>query len=149
MIPNRNAALRRWLIFAGVFVVVSGASEFSAVMALMPGQRGTRSAAAPNVPLTAPLQPDGVDRIAPKCAECGIVESAQEIEQVGSEVDDRVAGVAAPKVPPTTLLTPAKVYQLTLRMGDGTSRVLTRTSPWDRRSGTRVVIIEGNGDAAE
>jgi hypothetical protein len=155
MTADANRAFLRRLSVVAVAAVVLGTSAVSAVMALRPGLHGNRAAAvaSPRPPetsgsspvrpaLTALAQPVGSGRSTAKCAECGIVESIREVGQFAAEADMR--GVAA-----TPQKMPVKSYQLTIRMSDGTARVLTRASPWDRRPGAHVVLIEANGDATE
>jgi hypothetical protein len=71
----------------------------------------------------APLTVHAVQR----CPQCGWIESKREM--VSSATDPRSPGI----------------YEYTLRMGDGSSRVFQETLPTSWRLGERMTVIDGTG----
>ena len=63
------------------------------------------------------------------CPECGVIQSAREIE---------VPGAAA------GTLTPPRGYEITVRLQDGSTQVITDPNPARWKSGERVSIIAGS-----
>jgi hypothetical protein len=97
----------------------------------------TSAAAAPVVPAPGP------SALAYRCNECGVIESTRTIESL-----DEWAGVSAPgrnaagsrgKVETP----PPRNYEITIRLRDGSKRVVTDTNPARWRQGERVTVIAG------
>ena len=76
-----------------------------------------------------------------RCAECGVIESTREIkasdETSGVTASARVA--AGVEIQPK----PVRSYEITIRLQDGSMRVITDAHPAKWRRGERVNIIAG------
>jgi hypothetical protein len=81
-----------------------------------------------------------------KCAECGVIGATRQIGQPGEPRRDAVDQVAAggPKQGGGKELTAAsKIYEVTVRMQDGSSRTFMEANPAHWREGERVIFFEG------
>ena len=90
-----------------------------------------------------PLAGQGDTRIRVKCAECGVVESAREIGQLGEGTEPGAAGGPTKSGRNQTLGTSTKSYEVIVRLRDGSTRAFTAANSASWRAGERVMIIEG------
>jgi hypothetical protein len=109
---------------ASVPLTVPGVAPVEAPpSAAMPG-----SVPAPDLPpaFDAPTAPPS----SAKCAECGVIESTQEIDAVASNAlaDQTI---------------PAKRYETVVRFQDGSTRIIRDVNPAQWRPGERIVLIAG------
>lgn len=78
-----------------------------------------------------------------RCAECGVIESMRKIEapggNTGSNASGRVAGGKRGEIGAQA----ARSHEITIRLKDGSMRVITDANPASWRSGERVTIIAG------
>jgi hypothetical protein len=138
------------LLIAGVAVILFGASGVSAVMAWMPNWTGVAGAVSqvgklppPARPVGSDVQEEGDPRISVKCAECGVVESTREIVQLGAGIDPAAAGEVTRNERNEMAGKTARIYEVTVRMKDGSSRVFKDASPTNWRAGQHLTFIEG------
>jgi hypothetical protein len=108
-----------------VAVLLSGI----AIAALALSAQGFNGAPAPDAPAVADAVPAPAAPAvrARRCAECGVIESTREITAPD-------AGTAA---------TPPRNYEITIRMQDGTMRVIHDAKPAQWRRGEPVTVIAG------
>lgn len=78
-----------------------------------------------------------------KCAECSVVESIREIKQNNAEIDLGAANGVSRNGLNDMPGKSTKNYEITVRMKDGSSRVLVDATSVNWRPGERVVFIEG------
>lgn len=78
-----------------------------------------------------------------RCAECGVIESTRKIEapdeKTGVNAPDRIASASAGE----TEGKPFGNYAITIRLQDGSTRVITDAHPARWRPGERVKLIGG------
>ena len=125
------------LLIAGVAVILLATSGIAAVMAWMPVAGDVAEVGlAPDRPPSAagpvgaeaqisaePTEDDAHARS--KCEECGIVASTREIPGK-----------------------PARTYEVTVRMQDGSNRVFLHAGPANWRAGERLILIAGANQAS-
>ncbi len=115
------------LLIGGIAVILLGASGIAAVMAWTPTSTDVADAA-----LALDKFPP---RVRVKCAECGVVVSTREIEQLGEGGAPRGGQNEMPG-------TSARSYEVTIRMRDGSSRAFVDANPANWRPGERIIFIE-------
>lgn len=107
---------------------------FSSVgIAHVAGRAPVSSGDAANVP-----ELDGLPAVKAKCAGCGVIVSMRDIE-----LRDDSTGFDAAGDPDETRVKSTKSHELTIRLADGSSRVITEASPARWRLGERVIVIDG------
>jgi hypothetical protein len=78
-----------------------------------------------------------------RCAECGVIESTREIK----DPDDKAAIVAPSRIPAGKRgemeAKPLRNHEITIRLQDGSMRVITDAKPAKWRHGEAVTIIAG------
>lgn len=144
------------LLIKGVAVTLLGTFGIAAVMAWMPTSTDVADVifsfekllapSASTVNAEAQILPtiSGSDtHVRLKCAECSVVESIREIKQNNDEIDPGAAiGISRDGLNETPEKS-TRSYEITVRMKDGSSRVLVDATPVNWRPGERVVFIEG------
>jgi hypothetical protein len=151
------------LVIMGIPAIFIGTSGFATMKAWMPtathAARGAASVeklkapTATSVAVAAPTPPVRAERrqrarhVRAKCAECGTVDSTRQIEKVSTETDTGIVGWATWRGRSETAEQSAKSYEVTIRMNDGSSRVLTDTSAANWQPGKRVVLIGGTSQS--
>jgi hypothetical protein len=133
-----NEAPQLPLLIGAVAAILLGTSGIAAVMAWTPTSIGAQAPPAAE-------RAEGEARVRVKCAECGVVASTREIEQLGAGIDSD-SGAAGGVTAGGRNETPeksAKSYEVTVRMKDGSSRVFMEANPANWRPGERVIFIEG------
>jgi hypothetical protein len=157
MKTQANQAAYLAVLIGGVAAILSG---IAAVMAWMPSSTDgagvvlalDQPRAPPAVPIgaQAPIssaRADGEARVRVKCPECGVVESTREIEQRSERLAEGIDPVAAggmTRVGRNEI--PGKsthMYEVTVRMMDGSRRVFTDANLVNWRAGERVILIGG------
>jgi len=135
-------------------VMFSSAAGFVALMVWMAFLMGASritlpaSPAGSASPVTAidaamlPAKGVGVSRRKARCPECGFVESIREVEAHGEAIPRVEARrPAAENRNPTPVRSASRT--ITVRLEDGSSRVIVDTNPGTWRRGERVIVIEG------
>lgn len=152
--PRKNPLVP--LLVAWVAVVVFGSAS---VAHMLDGQSGSPRSVAPlagaamapakspgiaSAKAAAALPEAGRVRVTPdtkpRCAECGVVESMREIDAAAAAAGiDRRGGTG------TMPAKPAKRYELTLRMGDGSRHIIASAGKGGWKVGERVIAIAPAG----
>ena len=78
-----------------------------------------------------------------RCAECGVIESILEIEAPNEDTGSVVPGLIAAGSRGGIEATPPRNYEITVRLRDGTMRVIRDAKPAKWKHGERVIIIAG------
>ena len=81
----------------------------------------------------------------PRCPECGMIVSTRELDAHEEDVDPGVSGGALVRYQDVVRPKAARRYEMTVRMADGTSRVINHTGPAGWRAGERLIVIDGTG----
>lgn len=120
------------LLIEGIAAVLLVLFEIVVVMAWVPAS----TEESVDKLLTLPTKTVG-SRVRVKCAECGVVVSTREIEQLGrsGEVLRGGQNEISGKHP--------KRHEVTIRMKDGSSRVFLDAHPVNWRPGERIIFIQG------
>jgi hypothetical protein len=78
-----------------------------------------------------------------RCAECGVIESAPKIEVPDEKTGFSASGRIAAGKRGEIEATPLRNYEITIRLRDGSMRVITDAKPARWRHGEPVTIIAG------
>lgn len=78
-----------------------------------------------------------------RCAECGVVESTREIEAVDEKTAGDAPGWNASGNRDAIEAKPIRSYEITIRLRDGSRRVITDAHPARWRHGERIQVIAG------
>ena len=92
---------------------------------------------------TAPVQTMSEARANGRCAECGTVVSMREVERHDQDSDPGAAGGATASNRGETRVKWTRSYEITVRLADGSSRVINDAKPARWRPGERVIVIDG------
>jgi len=146
------------LLIGCVAVILLATSGIAAVRAWMPGSTETEDVAfggdKPPVPAAGLVDStarsssgstDGDARIRSKCAECAVVESAREIDAPAKASD--AAGWMARAGRNETSEKPARSYEVTVRIRDGSNRVFMHKTTANWHAGERLIFIAGASQA--
>lgn len=90
---------------------------------------------------TAPVQTMSEARANARCAECGMIVSVREIES--EDTGPGAAGGATAGNRDEIRVKTTRRYEITVRMADGSSRVIDATNPARWRTGERLIVIAG------
>lgn len=134
---------------AGMAAVLAGATGIATTMIWLGASSGASDpvpaldslpavGAAQNVPERAV---DGI-RARPKCPGCGVIVSMREVDLQGEASSQNAAGGVLTENSKEAQLTSARSHEITIRMADGSSRVINHASPANWRPGERVVVID-------
>lgn len=144
------------LLIVGIAVILFSTAAIAAIMAWLPTATGGSgdilapdglAAASEPVALTARTasrQAAGEARARGRCAECGVIVSAREID-----VRDEVAGRDASGDRDGIQAKSARRYEITIRLADRSRRVVNLASPASWRPGERVVVIDGTNPSGK
>ena len=140
MNTQANKHLHRPLLVGGIAaILVSGI----AIGALAISAKGSNSTRAPSEPPAAAHASAQLGTGAYKCAHCGVIESTQEIEAPW----DRTAVDASGRLMLCTRVgdgrKPVRGREITIRLRDGSMRVIKDAKPAKWRHGEQVTIIAG------
>jgi len=144
------------LLFAGIAALLFTTSVVAHVMGWLPNAattagntiavEGITAASAKSIFIPASSTPSPV--LGPlagkrRCPECGVITAMREIEMSG-----KVSGLGAPNREAAgsanmMRMNPAKLYEFTVRLDDGTHRVIIDTHRAAWRLGERLNIIDG------
>ncbi len=87
--------------------------------------------------------PGALPAVKVKCAECGVIVSMREIELSNDSTGFDITGKAAAGDLNSTQAKSTKSHELTIRLADGSIRVISEANPARWRLGERVVVIGG------
>lgn len=96
----------------------------------------------------APMRDEGKGRTKVRCAECGLVVSLREIAGNDGDFLHAAAGGITAGSQNESQIKVSRSYEMTIRMADGSSRVIRHEGPANWRSGERVILIAGANPAA-
>ena len=82
-------------------------------------------------------------RVFARCAECGVIVSMRKIERHKEDPGPGAAGSGAAGNRDESRLTAARNYEFTVRMADGSSRVIEAANAAAWRRGERLIVIAG------
>ncbi len=134
-------------------VILLSTAGFAALMAWMPFLIGpfrdtlpfsSVKSAKPVTAIGATLPVKGLARRKMRCGECGLIESIRETEGRGEAIPLTAAGRPAAENRNRTPVRSAS-REITVRLEDGSSRVIVDTNPGRLRLGERVKVIDGLG----
>jgi len=80
-------------------------------------------------------------RVSTRCAECGMFVSMREVESEGTGPGAARGGTAGNR--DEIRVKTARSYEITIRMADGSSRVIGAANPANWRAGDRLIVIAG------
>lgn len=92
-------------------------------------------------------KPEGAEdmlRARPRCPGCGVIMSMREVEASAETSVHEAIGAVRAGNSVEMARTPARNQEITIRMADGSSRVISHASPPNWRLGERVVVIDAN-----
>jgi hypothetical protein len=92
---------------------------------------------------TAPGQVGGGARAKGRCAECGVIVSTQEIDARDEGAGLDASGGTLASNEDELRVTSARRYEITIRLADRSSRVISHASAASWRPGERVIVIDG------
>lgn len=109
------------LFIVGIAVILSSTAGIAGIIGWLPAPTGGSS--------------DTLARIPGKCAECGVIVSVREMDAhaEGAGLDESGGVVAR--------------HEITIRMADRSSRVISDASPASWRPGEPVILIDGANSA--
>ncbi|MDP1717889.1 MAG: hypothetical protein Q8L40_07400 [Burkholderiales bacterium] len=87
--------------------------------------------------------PGALPAVKVKCAECGVIVSMREIELSNDSTGSDITGKAAAGGLDSTQAKSTKSHELTIRLADGSIRVISEANSAKWRIGERVVVIGG------
>jgi outer membrane lipoprotein SlyB len=82
-------------------------------------------------------------RVKARCPECGVIVSVREIERHDQDSDSGAAGGATAANLGATGVKWTRNHEITVRLSDGSSRVIDDAKPARWRSGEHVIVIDG------
>ena len=92
---------------------------------------------------TDPVQTMSEARAKTRCAECGTVVSMREVERHDQDSGAGEAGGVTAGNRDEIRVKTARSYEITIRMADGSSRVIDAANPAAWRTGERLIVIAG------
>jgi len=141
MQANKLLQLPR-LVWGIAAILVSGIAIGSLAMSAQ-GSNGTLASAAPSELAAAPAIAAAGARASYRCVGCGVVESTREIEAPDERTGGNATGLSAAGSPGAIEAKPARNFEITIRLRDGSRRVITDAHPARWRRGERVQVIAG------
>ncbi len=147
---NKSPSLLLWGI--GMAAMLLSTAGFAALMAWMPAPTGASRDTLPVSSVerekpgaamdAATLAVKGTARRKVRCKECGLIESMRETARHGEGILLSAAGRLAAENQNRTPVGSASL-EITVRLEDGSSRVIVDANPARWRVGERVIVIDG------
>lgn len=141
------------LLIVGSAVILFSTAGIAAIMGWLPAAAGDSGDILErgNVPAalaardaltvqTAPAPAAGGRRVKARCPECGVIVSMREID--AGEAGTDLAGVTAAGNKARSAES-ARRYEITVRLTDGSRRVIEQANPARWRQGERLILIDG------
>lgn len=143
---NTNMQVRKLLLLplsAGAMaaILIGGISIVSIAVAAQGFDRDLAGAEA-SAEVAAPAIDAGATRVR-RCAECGVFESMREIKPPEETAAVNVPGRSAAKIRGESQAKPLRNYEITIRLQDGSRRVVTDAKPAKWKRGEAVTVIAG------
>lgn len=134
-------SLPRWVTTTAV--TLASTAGFAALMIWMPLLIGVEPAKSAGEAIdAATLPPKELVRRKAKCAECGVIESIQETEGHG-QASSVISASESPAESRNRTPPKSAAREITVRLEDGSSRVIVDMNPGRMRLGERVKVIDG------
>lgn len=130
------------LLVGGIAAILVSSIAIGSLAISAPGFNGVY---APDEPAEAAAAPPiaAPGARAYRCAECGVIESTREIEAPDEKTGVNVPARIAAGNRGETEGKPVRNYEITIRLRDGSMRVITDANPARWRPGERVKLIGG------
>jgi hypothetical protein len=141
------------LLIVGSAVILFSTAGIAAIMGWLPATAGDSGDILErgNVPAalaardaltvqTAPAPAAGGKHAKARCPECGVIVSMREID--AGEAGTDLAGVTAAGNKPLSGASAGR-YEITIRLADGSRRVIEHVDPASWRQGERLILIDG------
>ena len=125
-----NKPLRSPLLLGGIAATLVGCMAIASLAVLA---QGAHDVSAPAESLVAPASAEPVMRNY-RCADCGVIESTREIDAPGRIDTERHGGIEVKTL---------RNYEITIRLQDGSMRVIRDAKPAKWRHGESVTVIAG------
>jgi len=137
---NKPPHLLLWL--GGVAAILVSAIAIGSMAISAPGAGAVLARSQSPDAITAAAETAPVAR-AYRCAECGVIESTRKVEAF----DERTGGDAPFRNAASNLgereAQPGRIYEITIRLQDGSKRIVKDAHPANWRQGERVTLIAG------
>lgn len=128
--PFRNPPL----LIAGIAVILFSSAGIAHIAGWHPGS----SDGAAGVPVI-----DALPAVKARCDECGVIVSVRDIELRNESTGSGATGETVAGNNNEAQVQSTKSHELTIRLADGSSRVINEASPAHWRLGERVIVIDG------
>ena len=140
---NIQASNRLPLMAGGIAAILVSAIALGSLAISAQGSDGSVAAPAAS-PAAAALPPPESSAVrAYRCAECGVIEATRVVETAQQTAGVNASGRLAAARRSATAAAPAVIYEITIRLQDGSMRVVTDARPARWRHGEPVTIIAG------
>lgn len=130
------------LLITGIAIILFSTAGFARMMGWGPNWTGDPGDVLALDP-TAPVPTASAARAKARCAECGEIVSMREIEKYDEDSSPGAAGAAVAGNRDETRANSTRSYEITVRMADGSSRVINDANPARWRPGQRLIVIDG------
>ena len=130
------------LLITGIAVILFSTAGIARIVGWGPNATGA-SGDILALDQAAPAPTTSEARAQPRCPECGVIVSMREIERHDQDSGTGAAGAVTAGNRDGARVKPGKSYEITVRMADGSSRVLNDAKPARWRPGERVIVIDG------
>lgn len=128
-----NKQLQSPLLRGGIAATFVGCVAIASLVVLAHGASDVSAPAAESEALVAPDSPALVNRNL-RCADCGVIESMREIDAPGRIDTESRGGIEVKRL---------RNYEITIRLQDGSMRVIRDAKPAKWRHGESVTVIAG------
>jgi outer membrane lipoprotein SlyB len=130
------------LVITGIAIILFSTAGLARMMGWGPDWTGNSGDVL--APDRMPLVPAASkSRTRASCAECGEIVSFREIERHDEDTVPGAAGGETAGNADKPRANPTRNYEITIRMADGSSRVIDGANPARWRTGERLIVIDG------
>jgi len=143
MNTQANKPLHLPLLVGGIAAILVSGIAIGSLAISAQGFNGIPAPAEPPVAAAAPAIAAPGAR-AYRCAECGVIESTRKIEAADEKTGVDASGRITAGNRGGIERKPVRNYEITIRLRDGSMRVITDANPARWRHGERVTIIAGS-----
>jgi hypothetical protein len=130
------------LLMTGIAVILFATAGFARIVGWGPNSTDD-SGDILALEQTAPVPATSETRVKPRCPECGVIVSMREIEVLNEDSGPGATGGVVAGNPGETRVESTRSYEITVRLADGSSRVIIDAKPASWRPGERVIVIDG------
>ena len=140
MNTQANKPLHLPLLFGGIAAILVSSIAIGSLTISAPGFNGVSAPAEPPERAAAPVVAAPGAR-AYRCAECGVIASIRKIEAPDEKTGVNASGRSA--AGGEIEGKPGRIYEINIRLQDGSMRVINDVNPATWRPGERVTLIGG------